>query len=313
MKWGIKENEMGLFPCTSLTRLSAVFLTAVLGFCAVESRATKIEFSVPTSEVEVPDLQKEIKQDAKSALKSEVSFKGAVNIPQMAAPIMAAPSDSRERDPFSTPDKDKDRDKDKQNRYGRSSQSVSSDDAELAKRNAMMAEQIKAAKPLEQLRSEDSLSSSSWQVNRRVSERDSETISSSREKSIGWSTLFKEAQDERDRRQQTARMNDFRALYGTPNSIAPIGTPAPNSDPVKDSLWHEPGINSHDGRTELMSRRDDPQYNQQLPGSRGSGDTFDPGPARSESRESQVAPVRQFEQHRGVLEMPQRPGDILNR
>ncbi|MGZ4965532.1 MAG: hypothetical protein ACXWKG_14955 [Limisphaerales bacterium] len=301
---------MGLLPCTLFTRLSAVFLTVALLLCAVESRATKIEFSVATSDIEVPDLQKELKQDAKSALKSEVDFKGAVNVPQMAAPIMVSPSENRERDPFSMQEKDRDKDK---NRFGRNFQSAPSDDADIAKRNAMIAEQMKAAKPPEQVRNEDSLSGSSWQVNRRAFEGDSDSISSSREKSIGWSTLFKEAQEERDRRQQTARLNDFRALYDTPNSIAPIGTPPPNSDPVKDSLWHEPGINSHDGRTELMSRRDDPQYNQQLPGSRGSGDTFDPGPARSDSRGNQIAPVRQFEQHRGVLEMPQRPGDLLNR
>jgi hypothetical protein len=179
----------------------------------------------------------------------------------------------------------------------------------------MMAEQYKEAnKQADQLRNDNSLSTSSWQINRRSFDRDSDSIFDSRERSVGWSTLFKDAQEERDRKEQTARLNEFRALYETPNSMSPIGTPAPNSDPVKDSLWHEPGINPRDGRTELLSRRDDPQYNQQIPGSRGSAmETFDQGPTRSTFEKSRLEPVREFEQHRGVLEMPKRPGDILNR
>jgi hypothetical protein len=299
---------MGMFPCTSFPRFSAVLLTAAVAFCAAEARATKIEFSVPTADIEVPDLQKELKQDAKSLLKSEVDFKGGLNLAPMVAPVIVATPDERQRDPFSIKDKDKDK-----TRSDRSSQSLPSDDVDAAKRNAVLAEQMKASKPSDQLRADDSLSSSSWQVNRHTIDRETDSVSNGRDKSIGWSTLFKDAQDERDRKQATARLNDFKALYETPSSIAPIGTPAANSDPVKDSLWHEPGINPHDGRTELMSRRDDLQYNQQLPGSRGAGDTFDAGPTQSESRNTQIEPMRRFEEHRGVLEMPKRPGDILNR
>lgn len=298
------------FPCTSFRRLSSVLLAATVALSAANARATKIEFSVPASEIEVPDLQKEIKQDAKSALKSEVNFRGGANIQQMAPPVIMMNPGNRdeERDPFSIKDKDKDRDK---NRTDRNSSSFQSND-DAAKRNAMLAEQYKALTK-DQMKNDDSLSSSSWQVNRKATERDSDSIYNPRERNVGWSTLFKDAQEERDRKEQASRLTGFRALYETPNSMAPLGTPAPNSDPVKDSLWHEPGVNPNDGRTELMSRRDDPQYNQPLPGSRGSSDTFDAGPARSDSHRTQMEPVRQFEQHRGVLEMPHRPGDILNR
>jgi len=299
-----------MFPCTSFARFSSVLLTVAVALCTAEARATKIEFSVPTADIEVPDLQKELKQDAKSLFKSEVDFKSGLNVAPMAAPVIVAAPDDRQRDPFSLKDKDKDKEK---NRYDRSPQALSSDDTDAAKRNAMLAEQMKAAKPNDQLRTDDSLSGSSWQVNRRAMDRETESDYNSRDKSIGWSTLFKDAQEERDRKQATARLNDFKALYETPNSIAPIGTPPANSDPVKDSLWHEPGTNPHDGRAELMSRRDDPQYNQQLPGSRGASETFDTGPARSDSRSTQLEPMRRFEEHRGVLEMPKRPGDILNR
>ncbi|MDB6058173.1 MAG: hypothetical protein JWO95_2017 [Verrucomicrobiales bacterium] len=304
---------MVLFPCTSFTRLSSILLTAAVAFCAADVRATKIEFSVAASEIEVPDLQKELKADAKFTLRSEVDFKGASSLPQMAPPVVILnPGRDQDRDPFSVKDKYKDTDK---NRIDRNPTSFQSNDADPAKRNAMLAEQYKAMnKPADQLKNDDSLSGSSWQVNRKASERESDSAYNSHERNVGWSTLFKDAQDERDRREQSSRLTGFRALYETPNSMAPIGTPAPNSDPVKDSLWHEPGINPHDGRTELMSRRDDPQYNQQLPGSRGSStDTFDAGPTRSEASRNQMEPVRQFDQHRGVLEMPHRPGDIFNR
>lgn len=309
---------MGLFPCTSFARLSSVFLTVALGLCAVESRATKIEFSVPASEVEVPDLQKEIKADAKAALKSELNFKGSLDVGPMAAPVVVAPPEDNQRDLFSTKDKDNtgnDR-SDRTDRNNRNSRNdrTPQDDPSNAKRNAMLSEQYKAAKSEDQLRTDSSLSSSSWQISRRTLEREADTVDSSRDRSIGWSTLFKDAQEERDRKEQTARLNGFRALYETPNSMSPIGTPGPNSDPVKDSLWHEPGMNPRDGQSELFSRRDDPQYNQPIPGSRGSAmDTLEQGPTRSTFEKSQLAPVREFEQHRGVLEMPKRPGDILNR
>jgi hypothetical protein len=107
------------------------------------------------------------------------------------------------------------------------------------------------------------------------------------------------------------RLNDFRALYETQNSIAPIGTPAANSDPVKEQLWHEPGFNPRTGRTELMSRRDDPQYSQPLPGTRGSAQAFGAGSGPTDYHRNEVAPVREFDQHRGVLEFPKRPGDLL--
>jgi hypothetical protein len=303
---------MGLFPRTSFTSLSSVLLAAAVALCAANARATKIEFSVPASDIEVPDWQKEVKQEAKSVLKAEIDFKGAANMQQMAPPmVIVNPGDrDTDRDIFSKKDKDKDN-----NRLDRNSlPSQTTDPSDIAKRNAMLAEQYKDMnKPVDPMKNDQSLSSSSWQVNHRQFDRESDQVYNPHERTIGWSTLFKDAQEERDRKERTARLNDFRALYDTPNSMAPIGTPTPNSDPVKDSLWHEPGINPQDGRTELMSRRDDPQYNQPLPGSRGGSETFDAGPVRSDFHKTQLEPVRQFDQHRGVLEMPHRPGDILNR
>lgn len=305
---------MGLFSSTSIARLSSVFLTAALGFAALESRAGKIEFSVPAAEVEVPDLQKEIKADAKSVSKAEVDFKGSLNVGPIGAPVVIVPGQDSQRDPFSLKDEHKSLN-DRGDRVDRNNRNYipSQDDPANAKRNAMLSEQYKAAKSEDQVRT-DTLSSSSWEASRRAFERESDSTDSFRDRSVGWSTLFRDAQDERDRKEQTARLNGFRALYETPNSLSPVGTPAPNSDPVKDSLWREPNLNSQDGRSELFSRRDEPQYDQQIPGTRGSAmESFDQGPTRSSFEKSQLAPVREFDQHRGVLEMPKRPGDLLNR
>src|SRR5436190_15709979 len=98
---------MGLFPCT-FKRASSVFLTVALGLCVANVRATKIEFSVPASEIDVPDQQKELKKEAKAALKAELSFKSALNAGPMSAPVMVAPMLESGRDPFAR-DKDKEK------------------------------------------------------------------------------------------------------------------------------------------------------------------------------------------------------------
>src|SRR4051794_39798004 len=141
---------MGLFPCT-FKRATSVFLTVVLGLCAVNVRATKIEFSVPAAEIDVPDQQKELKKDAKAALKSEISFKGGLNVGPMAAPMMVAPVQDQERDPFS---RDKDKEK---SRNGRPSNESGTDNRDTA----ALAEKYKAAQAAQAMRTsaEDSLSS----------------------------------------------------------------------------------------------------------------------------------------------------------
>jgi hypothetical protein len=299
---------MGLFPCT-FKRASAVVLTVALGLCAANVRATKIEFSVPASEIDVPDQQKELKKDAKAALRTEISFKGGLNVGPMAAPVMVAPAQDPQRDPF-TRDKDKDK-----SRNGRPSNEFGNDNRDAA----ALAEKYKAAQSAEAMRTtaQDSLSSTAWQMNRqstsgRDASREADSIYNPRERSVGWSTLFKEAQEERDRKEHTARINDFKALYETHNSMSPIGTPAANTDPMKDSLWRDQAMSQRNNRDDLYSRRDDPAYGQPLPGSRGvSMDSFGAGPARNDSRNSTIAPIRDFEQHHGVLEFPKRPGDLL--
>ncbi len=300
---------MGLFPCT-FNRASSVFLTVALVLCTANVRATKIEFSVPTSEIEIPDQQKEIKQDAKAALKSEMSFKGSLNVGPMAAPIVIAPQ--THRDSFS---KETDKDSEK-SRYTRRTESNSEKPD-----TAALAEKYKAAQAAEAMRekAEDSLASSAWQPNRnsafsRNASRETDSSYNPRERNVGWSTLFKEAQEERERKEQTARLKDFKALYEPRNSMSPIGTPAANTDPVKDALWRDQGLNQRDNSDQLFSRRDDPNYQQALPGSRGSVmDSFNNGPTRHDFRNNEIAPIRDFEQHRGVLEFPKRPGDVLNR
>lgn len=298
---------MGLSPCT-LKRASSVLLTVTLGLCAGNVHATRIEFSVPTSEVEVPDQQKEQKAEAKAALKAEISFKSGLNVGAPGAPVVVAPAADRDRDPFA-----RDRDKEK-TRNGRPGESGTDNRDTTA-----LAEKYKAAQAAEAMRAsaQDSLSGSSWDVNRRSSfgrdtSREMDASENPRERSVGWSTLFKEAQEERERKERTARLNDFRALYETHNSMSPIGTPAANSDPMKDSLWRDQALNQHDNREQLYSRRDDPAYAQPLPGSRGaSADSFNAAPARNDFRNSDIPPLRDFEQHHGVLEFPRRPGDLL--
>jgi hypothetical protein len=81
---------------------------------------------------------------------------------------------------------------------------------------------------------------------------------------------------------------------------------------MKESLWRDQALGQQDNRDQLYSRRDDPAYAQPAPGFRGSTvDALNSGPARNDFRNSDVAPMRDFEQHRGVLEFPKRPGDLL--
>lgn len=299
---------MGRFPCT-FKRASSVILTVALGLCAANVHATKIEFSVPTSDVEVPDQQKELKQEAKAALKVDIDLKGGLNVGPTAVPVFVAAPPERESDPFAN-DKDKDKDK---TRDGRPSDSTTD-----SRDSAALAEKYKAAQASAAMRAtaEDSLSASSWDVNHRSSlsreaSRESGSEYNPRERSVGWSTLFKEAQEERERKEQTARLNDFKALYETHSSMTPIGTPAANTDAMKESLWRDQTMNQPNDRDQLYSRRDDPAYAQPLPGTRGASESFNTAPVRNDFRNSDVAPIRDFEQHRGVLEFPKRPGDLL--
>src|ERR1700748_3164021 len=127
---------MGLFPCT-FKHASSVVLTVALGLCAANVRATKIEFSVPTSEIDVPDQQKELKKEAKAELKVEISFKGGLDVGPTAAPVIVGPTADQR------------------------------DAAALAKKN-------KAAQAAEAMRTtaQDSLSSTSWQMDRQSAGRD---------------------------------------------------------------------------------------------------------------------------------------------
>ncbi len=287
----------------TFARITSLVGTIALCCVGLELRATKIEFSIPTSEVAVPDLQKELKQDAKTEVKRETGFRaGPTTGPMIASPVQIT---GQERDTFA-------RDKDKE-RNGRPSQTENN-----ANGNTPTGEQMKAMKAAEQMRSQNdgSLTGSAWQMDRRSgmsadSDRNTDSDFNTRERSVGWSTLFKQAQEERERKEQAARLNEFRALYETPSSISPIGTPGVNTDPLKQSIWHEPGVNPHDGRTELLSRPDEAGYGQQLPGARGSADTFNSSVGGRDFGRSQLEPIKQFDQHRAVLEMPKRPGDLL--
>jgi hypothetical protein len=295
---------MGLFPCTLITRWRSVLLSVALGLCFAVHAGSKIEFSVPENEVEVPDWQKEIKQDAKNALKAEIDLKGAGPnfAPPVAAPVVVArPQD---RDPFSN-QKDKGK--------VRNGDLIRPEDAAANPDKA--AQQFKAVQAARS-GTEETISSSSWQIDRRSgsgrTERDSQNGFNPAERSVGWSTLFKDAQEERDRKEQTARLNDFRALYETQSSMAPIGTPSPGLDPLKQSLWNQPGMDSRNSRTDFMSRRDDQQYGQSVIAPRNDNeDAFTGAQTRAGFNKTQIEPIREFERHRGVLEMPKRPGDLL--
>lgn len=301
---------MGLFPCILINRARSVLLSVVLGVCVSVNAGSKIEFSVPDTDIEVPDWQKELKKDEKNSLKNEIELKGnGPNVlPPMVAPIVV--SRPQDRDAFAT---EKSKENEKNGKMARAEQSSAN--------KGLASEEYKAARAAEEMRngsSDETISSSSWQVSRRSetghdSDRDSSRGGgyNSHERSIGWSTLFKESQEERDRKEQASRLNDFRALYDTANSMAPIGTPSPNSDPVKQSLWNDQRANAQGSRVDFMTRPDYSQNSQSLFVPRNNEDSFNSGPVRNDFRQSEIAPVREFEQHRGVLDMPKRPGDVL--